>query len=1118
MTMKHQGLIDLATGPLIVLLAAGAAAALSRIEKTTDEKTIEKSTSMASASGPSSSGASASADGKQKWLYSLDDGLVEARKDNRPVLVRAGATWCGWCRKLEAEIAKPAVRKALSSYVLVYLDIDDQPKESRTLGIDAVPALRILTPAGRVTASQDGYLEADELVEWLSQPHFKTAPVPANLTKDEPPDARAVEELVQQLRGREPLYREAAIQRLMPHPQTAAPAIAALFADGGLSERLAAMELLTGWKAPVQGLDPWRPDTITPAHVEALRAWAEETAKRPASAPAEIAAESIEHARRELARLLQAERDAEAEIVRERLARLGPALLPIVVEEIRQAGSDRDRERLTALRYRLAAPARLAMEWPGGLERLASMDADTRRQAAEDLAKRAGADTAPLLRELFSNPDPLVREISLRALRKVGGEEANEALTSLLDDPEPNVRAAVLKQLSEQPSRKMVAKLAEYAAREKDADLLVHTVRVLRATGGKAALDALMAMVGHDTWQVRAEVAEAIGEVLSQSGDLPQTSRADAYVALIGMLKDGDGFVVSRAVTGLQNADVSLVIKPLVQAAQEHPELAGPLIELLANRGGDHDQVVKHLRDLLKAQHASVRAAAIVSLCQMAPKQAREELLAAFGDPEEDVRFAAARGFLSVLDSYRPDEQGADSDATVLFTGGRMTVYSSAMTARTSSRRLTTKPVTSSAPVAGPQSQPAGSGDWLERFRAGSERPKWMEQVVPPLQGLLSSSQPERRLTAAVGLIALGRDETGLRVLREVTRAQPATVSQAARGLRWLPLATRLTLFEELLALASETQVMTDLINGLAALPDPRAAKPLWDLLDRKDMAAGWAPSIHSGLRRLYFFGQEYSRPNLKTSQRQQLVAELRPPAETGPELRRLVALSLLLTASKSDAVTVATKLYEDPKNSEALRTDALQIVLLGQGREQAVKTAAAALSGTLDLARGLALTYLARGRGNLALLRDNIPLLIPDLGQSPDEVTATGSPITPQPPPGLTAENVRPLLSSTDGPTRAHAGYLLALLKQADGLEPLVDYWRQHARQDPNWRRQVYRAVSALNDDRLTPILEEIYADIIQEDWELREFYWTIRSMDGEAVLALRKKIRTDVGMERLK
>ena len=54
------------------------------------------------------------------------------------------------------------------------------------------------------------------------------------------------------------------------------------------------------------------------------------------------------------------------------------------------------------------------------------------------------------------------------------------------------------------------------------------------------------------------------------------------------------------------------------------------------------------------------------------------------------------------------------------------------------------------------------------------------------------------------------------------------------------------------------------------------------------------------------------------------------------------------------------------------------------------------------------------------------------------------------------------------------------------------------------------------LDDDSQTPILAEIYKK--QRDWQHREFYWTIRSMHGPAVLQLRKQIRDEVGMDNLR
>jgi len=195
------------------------------------------------------------------------------------------------------------------------------------------------------------------------------------------------------------------------------------------------------------------------------------------------------------------------------------------IRRLKQAPDDRARERLTALRYALVARAELALSWPGGLARLAATDAQTRHAATEQLAQQARPEDGPLLLELFSDPDPLVREISLRALRTVGGNEATAALVALLSDPEPNVRAAVLKQLAEKPSAGLVARIADYVTREPDPDLVVHAVRVFRGAKGEAAVNALIRLLAHASWRVRAEAAEALGEVLSSSGNLSTRRR-----------------------------------------------------------------------------------------------------------------------------------------------------------------------------------------------------------------------------------------------------------------------------------------------------------------------------------------------------------------------------------------------------------------------------------------------------------------------------------------------------------------------------------------------------------------------------------------------------------------
>ena len=386
------------------------------------------------------------ADTQAEWLDSLAAGYTESSRTQKPILARAGSKTCIFCRRLAEEIKTQVVQDELRNFTLVEIDVDKSPADAALLRVSGIPALRILTSHGKPVAGHDGMLPAAELVTWLKAQRETAASIPSeDLANTKKPDKTAVERIVKAFQQQDAAVREAAIRRLLPYPDVAALAVVDAYAQGGLSSKLCAIELLSEWKAPVDGLDPWQAETLTEPRTKALNTWAASAAppQPPAKKNTELAAADIATARETIAKMKNAT-PAEAQAMRERLARLGPALLPEVRAQLQQAETDQERERLTALRYRLAAQDKLVFEWPGGLERLSATDVATRQKAADDLAARATSADEALLLELFSDPVPLVREISLRTLTKVGGAGANSALLKLLDDPEPNVRAAVL--------------------------------------------------------------------------------------------------------------------------------------------------------------------------------------------------------------------------------------------------------------------------------------------------------------------------------------------------------------------------------------------------------------------------------------------------------------------------------------------------------------------------------------------------------------------------------------------------------------------------------------------------------------------------------------------------
>ncbi len=1107
------------------------------------------------------------------WLSSLDEGYRQALTQQKPVLIRAGAEWCRTCGKLAAEIETPEVQQALSLWTLIYLDADRATEDARKLNVSTLPALRIRTAGGIHVASHDQYHAPKDLIAWLAE-HYKTATaVPsAVLLEAGRPDATAVKQLVEQLEHRNPAVREASIRRLLPHGDVARLAVVEAFGEGSLAVRLAGLELLGLWQAPIEQLDPWIPETITDERLATLDKWAAEPMAEASAKPEKLSDEQLASARGSIDRMLRGTA-AEATAIRERLARLGEALLPEVYEQLETTATDRQRQRLAALRYRLVTSDRLALQWPGGLQRLAATDFRLRQKAAEELVKLAGAGDQQLLLELFSDPDPLVREISLRGLQNIGGKAATAALVRLLDDPEPNVRAAVLKQLEENPQKSMVPEIAKYLKTETDADLIVHAVRFLRATGGPKAVRAMLDLLNdetkHESWQVRAEAAAGIGNTdtsfatvrnsrgfdpfggESDVDDDATSLQADVYAALIKLLDDPEAFVVAKAIEGISEADMVVAVVPLLDALEKHPDLAVTIVQTLA--GGDKMRVkaLPHLRKFMSHEKAPIRAAAVKGLYFAAKESMEEELAAGLKDADSTVRIAAAGVLFRILEDKREQvaqnfsRRSGGSSFDDPFGGGvsfepRPSLMSLAVRAlgiggkKTDEEPVSEEPVVESVtdePIEKPESddkpvtdnRPATDekdekpetpwDDWLTKFYAGTGRAKWMTPLIGPLEKMLTAEASEERLAAAMVLVPLGQAEAALPVLIETVRSDPKLLQGTSQILPWLRWQRRLETFDQFYRLAEEGN-LGYLVNAMVEVSDRRAAEPFWKLLaDEKATAA--TSSIERGLRSAYFGQRANDLDAVLPSQKRELAETARPRALSGPPMQRIVALSLLMVADREAAVEIAQQMADQADLDEALRNDAFRVLLVAKTIAERRKAALAALSDERPERQLLVIQYLVEGTSPLRRLSAGIYLNIEESENFDSYNYNRGQPVIPEPPSGVRAEHVRALLDDPRAKVAAYAGYLAAVDGEPAGLKPLLEYWRQHRKEDYRVDRLAYRAISKLDDSSQISALETIYADL--GEYEKRQFYWTIRIMSGREILRFRKRIRDEVGMENL-
>ncbi len=348
----------------------------------------------------------------------------------------------------------------------------------------------------------------------------------------------------------------------------------------------------------------------------------------------------------------------------------------------------------------------------------------------------------------------------------------------------------------------------------------------------------------------------------------------------------------------------------------------------------------------------------------------------------------------------------------------------------------------------------------------------------------------------------------------ETARSSPELFRNATQVLPWLVWEDRLKLFAQLRAYDLGEDSFNTLVSTMTEIPDRRAAEQLWKLLAEEKLTTATAGVLQRGLRTAYLGRRYYSSPDISPSDRRDLAAAAKPRATSGSELQRLTALALLLIAAKDEAAQVSRQLVDDAKLSNSLRRDAFRVLLLSQSSKRAAtRIAAKAIAGDDASKRKAALAFLVGNRSDFRILREGLFLQF-DSDDMFSSSHTSGQPIIPESPPGLKLEDVRPWIEDSDPQVAAYAGYLAAMFDEADGLRPLLRYWHGKEK-DEALDRLVYRAIALLDDSAHIAELRTIYGRL--DEYDISQFYWTIRIMSGPQILRFRKEIRDKVGAEKL-
>jgi thiol-disulfide isomerase/thioredoxin len=136
------------------------------------------------------------------WHQNFEEAARQSALQHKPMLVMVKARWCGPCHKMLKEtFPDPGLAARISRHFIpVLIDSDEQGAVARSLGIEAMPTVVVVTPArqiaGRFTGFQsaaqlDGQLAAYAPREAPPVTHFAFRPAPAPQPVQSPLASRA---------------------------------------------------------------------------------------------------------------------------------------------------------------------------------------------------------------------------------------------------------------------------------------------------------------------------------------------------------------------------------------------------------------------------------------------------------------------------------------------------------------------------------------------------------------------------------------------------------------------------------------------------------------------------------------------------------------------------------------------------------------------------------------------------------------------------------------------------------------------------------------------------------------------------------------------------------------
>ncbi|MFK7778128.1 MAG: DUF255 domain-containing protein [Gimesia sp.] len=106
-----------------------------------------------------------------RWQTNLKQAALQARAEDKALLVQIGASWCGFCHKMDRETYKDSkvIKHINSCFIPIRVDADENPELVEAIGISGLPTTVIITPQLKIVKKISGYVAAHEMQGHLSK-------------------------------------------------------------------------------------------------------------------------------------------------------------------------------------------------------------------------------------------------------------------------------------------------------------------------------------------------------------------------------------------------------------------------------------------------------------------------------------------------------------------------------------------------------------------------------------------------------------------------------------------------------------------------------------------------------------------------------------------------------------------------------------------------------------------------------------------------------------------------------------------------------------------------------------------------------------------------------------